>query len=263
MKNKLLLLFTLTGALFSLPAWALHDMKLVIEPGIADSDDPIKISVTNSSCYSNAEVFSSLPLHNSIEIRLSYALHGDYEQCLEERPDAPDFETTIEPLTAGEYGVVARTHTGGFVFSTVDTKFLSVIEAPPAARLSQGGINGLYNRPDSPHQYVYVLETDYTTLVVWNTFDADGNQLWVYGVGDQLNDGQSVVAETYINRGRGFLPGGELEVEAEPWGLIRVDLTSCLEGAVTYRSDLPEFDSGRFSIVRLAYSKQIGCADSG
>jgi hypothetical protein len=137
-----------------------------------------------------------------------------------------------------------------------------VIEALPAASLSEGGINGLYHRPDSPHQYVYVLETDYTTLVVWNTFDADGDQLWVYGVGDLLNDGQSVVAETYINRGVGFLPGGELEVEAEPWGLIRVDLTSCLEGTVTYRSDLPEFDSGQFPIVRLAYSKQIGCDDS-
>jgi hypothetical protein len=189
-------------------------------------------------------------------------LGGHYEQCLEDHPDAPDFETTIGPLTTGEYSVALFVNTGGRGSPLTDEKFFSVIEAPPAAILSEGGINGLYHDLQAPHRYLYVLETDYTTLVVWNTFNPEGNQLWVYGVGDLLNDGQSVVADTYINRSAGFLPGGEADDEVEPWGLIRVDLSSCTEGTVTYQSDLPEFGSGQFSVRRLAYSKQIGCVVS-
>jgi len=43
---------------------------------------------------------------------------------------------------------------------------------------------------------------------------------------------------------------------------MRVDLTSCTEGTVTYQSDLPEYGSGQFFIDRLAYAKQIGCSDN-
>jgi hypothetical protein len=125
--------------------------------------------------------------------------------------------------------------------------------------ISDGGINGLYHDPNAPHRYFYVLETDYTTLVVWNTFDEDGNQLWVYGVGDLFNNGSSIVADTYINRSSGIMPDGIPDDDVEPWGQIRVDLNSCTEGLVTYQSDLPEFGSGEFSISRLAFSKHTGC----
>lgn len=128
--------------------------------------------------------------------------------------------------------------------------------------LQSGGINGLYHDPHATHRYLYVLETNYTTLVVWNTFDRDGNQLWVYGVGDLFNNGRSVVADAYINTSGGFLPNGEADDDVDHWGVIRLDLSSCTEGRVTYQSDLPEYGSGEFSVVRLAYSKQIGCVDS-
>ena len=109
--------------------------------------------------------------------------------------------------------------------------------------------------------YLYVLETDFTTLVVWTTFDADGNQAWVYGTGE-LIDGRSVIADTYINRNGGYSIDGEIvESESERWGRLEVDMTSCTAGLVAFYSDLPKFGRGQFPIERLAYVKQLGCVD--
>jgi hypothetical protein len=127
--------------------------------------------------------------------------------------------------------------------------------------VAEGGINGFYYNPDEDGHYVYVQETDFTTLVMWNTFDADGNQAWIYGTGE-LASGRSVIAEAYINRTDGLRPDGLItDVEAEPWGLLEVDMKSCTQGLVNYRSVLPEFGVGQFPIARLAYVKQLGCVD--
>lgn len=127
--------------------------------------------------------------------------------------------------------------------------------------LAEGGINGLYSVPGAGGHYVYILQNDYNTLVVWNTFDADGNPVWVYGIGE-LQNGRSLVADTYINRDGSVSLSGELEpAQDEHWGTLEIDMSSCTEGTVGYYSDLPEFGSGQFSIQRLAYVKQLGCID--
>ena len=127
--------------------------------------------------------------------------------------------------------------------------------------LGEGGINGLYYNPEADGHYIYILQTDFTTLVVWTTFDADGNQAWVFGTGELIN-GRSVIADTYINRNGGVSMNGEITAsEAEHWGRIEVDMTSCTEGLVAFYSDLPEFGNGQFPIERLAYVKQLGCID--
>lgn len=260
MKTKLILLCVLAFALISDTTWAQVERKLVIDPGLPSSNDLITISVSNSRCFANSVVLQDTE-PNTIQIRLTYLLQYE-EQCLRDNPNAPNFATIVGPLAPGEYGVTLFLNFGGVGSNFTDELNFAVIEPPPPVGLSEGGINGLYHDLQAPHRYLYVLETDYTTLVVWNTFDLEGNQLWVYGVGDLLNGGSSVVAETYINTSGGFLPNGEADDDVERWGLIRVDLLSCTEGRVTYQSDLPGFGSGEFSVVRLAYSKQIGCVDS-
>jgi hypothetical protein len=127
--------------------------------------------------------------------------------------------------------------------------------------LAEGGINGFYYNPDEDGHYVYIQQTDFTTLVMWNTFDTEGNQAWIYGTG-KLESGRSVITKAYINRTGGLTPEGLItDVEAEPWGELQVDMESCTTGLVDYRSLLPEFGSGQFPIERLAYVKQLGCVD--
>lgn len=239
-------------------AWAGEDRKLVIEPRLPSASDLITISVTNSGCSTRSEVF--VPKENipEVHIRLTY-LTGPYGDCLQQNPNPPDFETTVGPLPANEYNVGLSINTGAHGSNIVDSRIMTVVETQSTAILSDGAINGLFHDLQAPHRYFYVLETDFTTLVVWNTFDPDGNQLWVYGVGDLMNDGSSVVADAYINTSGGFLPNGEADDDVDSWGVIRFDLHSCMDGTVTYESDFPEFGSGQFSVVRLANSKQIGC----
>ena len=127
--------------------------------------------------------------------------------------------------------------------------------------LAEGGINGFYFNPEADGNYVYVVQTDVLTLVVWNTFDANGDPAWVYATG-QLVDGSSLLAEAYVNRTGPIAPGRPgAEAEAEPWGTLQLEMTSCLEGNVAFASDDPAFGSGQFPIQRLAFVKQLGCVD--
>jgi len=127
--------------------------------------------------------------------------------------------------------------------------------------LAEGGINGFYFNPEADGHYITVLQTNYSTLVVWNTFDAEGNHVWVYGTGELVN-GRAVIAEAYINRTGGFTPDGLVtDVEAEFWGELQVDMESCVKGELSFRSIVPEFGSGQFPVKRLAYVKQLGCID--
>lgn len=130
-----------------------------------------------------------------------------------------------------------------------------------AISLAEGGINGFFYNPNADGHYIYIQETDFTTLVMWNTFDSEGKQAWVYGTG-QLQSGRAVIAEAYINRTEGLTPEGLVsDVDAQKWGQLIVELESCAIGWVDYQSILPEFGSGQFPIERLAYVKQLGCND--
>jgi len=127
--------------------------------------------------------------------------------------------------------------------------------------LGEGGINGLYFNPEADGHYVQVLQTDFLTLVIWNTFDLDGNPVWVYGTG-QLVDGRSVIAETSVNRGAMVLPDTPVpDAETEYWGTLQLEMTDCGNGAIAFDSVDPDFGSGQFPIERLAYIKQLGCVD--
>lgn len=127
--------------------------------------------------------------------------------------------------------------------------------------LSNGGANGLYYDPEHNGHSVYVLDNDYNTLVVWNTFDTDGNQAWVLAVGTLVN-GRSMTAEACINEHGVLTEDGPVNVDLDRfWGTMQLDLVSCEGGTLSFSSALPNFTSGQFEIRRLAFVKQVGCQD--
>ena len=127
--------------------------------------------------------------------------------------------------------------------------------------LAEGGINGVYFNPDADGHYISIIDTDYNTLVMWNSFDKDGKQYFVYGIG-QLLEGHSLTASAYTNISGGTSPDGEiLPAEAIHWGTLEVDMNSCNEGTLAFHSDLPEFGSGQVQLERIVFMKQLGCVD--
>lgn len=251
------LLSVLALALLCGPAWGQTDWRIVIEPESPDSNDLVTISIPGTACYAASEVQTDLE-ERVIDITLTF-----FEAlCQEVDPNAHDFSTLVGPLAPGEYLVFFTQLLQGKVpYQAAESSF-SVAEVSADVSLSPGGINGFYYNPSADGHYVYVLETDFTTLLVWNTFDSEGNHAWVFGTG-KLNNGISVVADTYINRSDGYSAAtGPVGLATEHWGWIQVELTSCWDGIVRYQSELPEFGSGQFPIRRLAFAKQIGCAEA-
>ncbi len=127
--------------------------------------------------------------------------------------------------------------------------------------LKEGGINGIYYDPNADGHYLYILENDYNTVVMWTTFDDDGKQAWIYGTGE-LVGGRSLMVDAYINLdGRVSLDGEIEQAEAHRWGTLEVEMSNCNEGIIAFNSDRPGFGSGQFNITRLASVKQLGCVD--
>lgn len=172
--------------------------------------------------------------------------NGDPEWCLLSDVLNHAREGRLIPLPPGEKYVAAKCSRGAVEVDKIG--------------LSDGGINGLYYNPDADGHYIQIQQTDYLTLVIWNTYDELGNQAWVFGTGQLSADGKTVTAETYINRNVAVTPGSSTpEVEAEYWGTMKVEINSCMEGSMTYETSIPEFASGSFPIKRLAFVKQVGC----
>lgn len=127
--------------------------------------------------------------------------------------------------------------------------------------LGEGGINGIYYNPNADGHYVYILDNDYNSVVMWSTFDNDGKQAWIFGIGE-LVGGRSLITDAYINLdGRVSLDGEIEQAEAHHWGTLEVEMSNCNEGTIAFNSDRPEFGSGQFNITRLAFVKQLGCVD--
>lgn len=259
MSRNPIFFFLLLGA-FSDAVLAQSDMELLIEPVQPDSNELISISVTNSSCLTYADV-DVLPAARLIQVSLE-TLPGYTDRCREENPDAPDYRTVVGPLEAGDYRVTVHYFLGGIAAGgLVDAMDLHI--SPEQDGLSDGGINGLWYDPDANGHYVNILHFDFGTLIIWNTFDPDGNPAWIYAVG-QLSDDGATVPETpaWINVGGRVSLDGEFDrASSERWGTVSVEMQDCHSGVFRFNSERSDFGSGELPLKRLARLKQVGCAD--
>ncbi|HKJ16608.1 MAG TPA: hypothetical protein VJ984_04600 [Xanthomonadales bacterium] len=135
------------------------------------------------------------------------------------------------------------------------------VERVPST-VTQGGINGLYFNPDADGHYLYIADTGGPVMVMWTTFDANGDPAWIFGLADRIRPNGRVKAEAYINRnGRVGLDGRLRSAESQPWGTLDVRMNSCNSGRLIYESGQPGFGSGTFEFQRLSEVDQIGCVN--
>ena len=128
--------------------------------------------------------------------------------------------------------------------------------------VGEGGMNGVwYDRAANGH-YVTIqrVHDDDTALVIWDTFDRNGNQAWIYGVGHV--SGKHISIQMSQNLGGRLQAGGPpTGSSVHPWGTVEIDLASCTSGTLRYQSSIPTFGSGQFPLDRLAYVSAFGCVD--
>ena len=130
--------------------------------------------------------------------------------------------------------------------------------------VTANGMNGLYYVPGIANgHYVSVqrIHDNDDVMVFWDTFDSNGNQAWIYGIGTLTSD-RHIHASMARNLGGVLQPGGPAAgAKSSAWGTVDIDLTSCSAAQFSYQSSLPEFGSGQFPLTRLAFESAINCGD--
>ena len=109
----------------------------------------------------------------------------------------------------------------------------------------------------------WVLEILHTNhaLLYWFTYDEEGNQRWVQGVGNIVSAGDGDViefGEIYITRGPKFGPDYDADdLEIEVVGQASMSFENCDKGEFTYSA----FDQAQtIPIQRLSQTMAAGCA---
>jgi len=127
--------------------------------------------------------------------------------------------------------------------------------------LTQGGMSGFFYDASADGHYVTVQRLDWgSTLVIWNTFDKNGQAAWIYAIGEV--SGNHIHAQGAQNLGGVLQPGGApTGSHGLVWGDIDIDLQNCFGGTFRYNSPLPNFGSGQFPLNRLAFLGDLDCSD--
>jgi len=96
-------------------------------------------------------------------------------------------------------------------------------------------------------------------LVTWFSYDSDGDQYWMQGVGEADAD-QLVFPDMYATAGPAFGAGFDSDqLEFIPWGELTLEL-GCETGLAEYESVLPEFGQGTLELDRLTLPRGLECA---
>ncbi len=127
---------------------------------------------------------------------------------------------------------------------------------PLMPRTDDAGLSGSWYDPDFSGQGFSLQWLDRNeALVIWYTYDPEGNQRWMIGHGQRVGD-QVVVEQLLSSRGGRF--GEEFDpgqVELLPWGELTLE-SDCESGALAYST---EFGEGAMQLTPLTRLKGLGC----
>lgn len=97
-------------------------------------------------------------------------------------------------------------------------------------------------------------------VVTWYTYDAQGNQAWMYGTGTRNAQGKLHVPQLHRTRGGVFgHPFKPEDIQTEVWGELTLDLT-CHQGNAKYQAKKQAFGQGELNLQRLTRLDGMPCA---
>ncbi len=131
----------------------------------------------------------------------------------------------------------------------------------------QSGISGSWFDPANSGHGVTVQVLDGTSTsasdrlyAIWNVYDNEGNQAWVYGVGDI--DGNESTMDAFITSNGVFPPqftAGQPDVRA--WGSMTLSFESCSAAELEFSTNASGFNAvGTIDLTRLTSIKDQDCA---
>jgi hypothetical protein len=130
---------------------------------------------------------------------------------------------------------------------------------PGEPAMSYAGQSGSwYNTTRSGEGFDLQWLSNGAAIVTWYTYDANGNQVWLLGVGRQ-QDGAIVFDQMAITNGPKFGAAyDKAALQQSDWGSLTLTL-DCNGGAAHYASKLTAFGSGDLTLTRLTQLQKPAC----
>lgn len=98
-----------------------------------------------------------------------------------------------------------------------------------------------------------------SALVTWYSYDPDGEQYWMLGVGQLDAEGRLFFPQLHSTRGAVFGAAFDPDdVERFEWGALTLAI-GCDNGQAQYVSILPPFGAGGLQLQRLTRPRGLGC----
>lgn len=98
------------------------------------------------------------------------------------------------------------------------------------------------------------------SVLLWYTFDLQGQPLWLVGDDADRNDGLRFRMRAASLAGRFDAP---METPLPDWGEVRLEADACNVTAVEWQADVPGFGAGRVAVQRLTdpyeYTRRYSC----
>lgn len=131
----------------------------------------------------------------------------------------------------------------------------------------QAGFSGSWFEPENSGHGLTVQVLDGTSptapdrlYAIWNVYDNQGNQAWVFGVGEI--DGNESTLDAFITENGAFPPLFSADQpDVRPWGSMTLSFDSCTSGELQYSSDFAGFNaSDTIDLGRLTEIKNQDCS---
>jgi plastocyanin len=165
-------------------------------------------------------------------------------------PSSSQWSQTITFNTAGDIGYYCTAH-GGAGGIGMSGKIKVEGGAPPTFSIGSAVSGNWFNPAQSGHGFQLEKVNDTTVTAFWFTFDANGNQVWILGVGQIANN--RIEMQAVKSRGGRFPPNFDpTQITNPPWGTMTFTFTSCNAGSVAWTSTDPAFTaSGTLALERV------------
>jgi hypothetical protein len=164
----------------------------------------------------------------------------------------PGFDQGLLPMTRltspHELNCGSTSDTGGATPDTVD------------ASLASEAANGSFYQPErSGEGWFMEYLGDGRALVQWFTYNLQGNQAWLTGVG-RVEAERVIVDEMIYVTGAQFGAGfDDSEITIQTWGSFEFEFDDCDTGRIRYASQLAGWGAGEVEMKRLTNIKGIEC----
>ena len=101
-------------------------------------------------------------------------------------------------------------------------------------------------------------ENQKKVLATWYTFDTEGNQMWLIGVGNI--QGQQISLEMLLPQGGGFGSAhNSNNVISTAWGNVVISFSDCNTAVVNWDANLVGYENGSMPLTRLTKINNLNC----